>query len=223
MPVKVMRLEGERFELALRIWLFPKALKSIPPPAGAPVRCGPAPARWPRTGRRGCAARRPTARLRQALCRGCRRARRRHHLRGAAATPWPTRRPSRGRAHGGLPRGGCNQLYPAEKCGALPAHRGGRRRGGLRARMGLPAPAPHLPRPQPAHCGLSRATLIVEAGQPPGTFTADEARLRAGRYGWCRGHHLCGVEGANRLLYQGAPSLWTTKPSPARSSQPSVV
>ena len=34
MPVKVMRLEGERFELALEDPLFPKALKSIPhPPA----------------------------------------------------------------------------------------------------------------------------------------------------------------------------------------------
>ena len=34
MPVKVMRLEGERFELALEDSLFPKALKSIPhPPA----------------------------------------------------------------------------------------------------------------------------------------------------------------------------------------------
>ena len=30
MPVKVMRLEGERFELALEDSLFPKALKSIP-------------------------------------------------------------------------------------------------------------------------------------------------------------------------------------------------
>ena len=29
MPVKVMRLEGERFELALEDPLFPKALKKI--------------------------------------------------------------------------------------------------------------------------------------------------------------------------------------------------
>ena len=86
----------------------------------------------------------------------------------------------------------------------------------FRARMGLPAPAPHLPRPQPALGPPGHAHR--GGGAASGTFHGRRAASRAGRYGWCRGHHLCGVEGANRLLYQGALPLWTTKLSPTRSS-----
>ncbi|WP_278980489.1 DNA-processing protein DprA, partial [Adlercreutzia equolifaciens] len=54
--------------------------------------------------------------------------------------------------------------------------------------------------------GLSRATLIVEAGLPSGTFsTADEALL-AGREVWVVPGAITSAasKGANRLLYQGA-------------------
>ncbi len=197
----------ERFELALEDPLFPKAL-SIPHPPARSVRRGAAPARWSRDWLSWVARDALRARLRQALLPRLPRERGVAIISGArgAATPWPTRRPfSRGRAHGGLPRGGCNQLYPAENAGLF-QHRGGWRRGGLRARMGLP-PQPHTfrARNRPLQ-GLSRATLIVEAAAS-GTFsTADEALL-AGRGGMGGAGAITSAasKGANRLLYQGAP------------------
>lgn len=207
----------------------PEGAEEHTPPAGAPVRCGPPRRAGRGTGRRGCAARDALrARLRQALCRGCRRARRRHHLRGRAGLRrrGPRGGPGRGRAHGGLPRGRLQPAVPGGECGALPAHRGGRRRGGLRARMGLPAPAPHLPRPQPAHCGALPGHAHRGGGAALGHVLHGRrgAARGPGGMGGAGGHHLCGVEGGRTACCtRGRSPLWTTKPSPTRSSQPSVV
>lgn len=219
----------ERFELALEDSLFPKALKSIPHPPARLYGVGRPGALARGTGRRGCAARDALrARLRQALCRGCRRARRRHHLRGRAGLRrrGPRGGPGRGRAHGGLPRGRLQPAVPGGECGALPAHRGGRRRGGLRARVGLPAPAPHLPRPQPAHCGAL-------PGHAHRGGRAALGHVLHGRRGAARGPGgMGGAPGPSPLrrrrgrtacCTRGRSPLWTTKPSPTRSSQPSVV
>ncbi|WP_334098878.1 DNA-processing protein DprA, partial [Gordonibacter pamelaeae] len=120
MPVKVMRLEGERFELALEDPLFPKALKSIPHP----------PARLYGVGRpgalaeglavvgarratpygRGCAKRFAAAAAERGVAiisggaRGCDAVA--HEAALAAGAPTVA-----------FLGGGCNQLYPAENAG----------------------------------------------------------------------------------------------------------
>lgn len=229
MPVKVMRLEGERFELALEDPLFPKALKSIPHPPARLYGVGCPGALGGGAGRRGCAPRDALrARLRQALCRGCRRARYRHHLRGRAGLRrrGPRGGPGRGRAHGGLPRWRLQPAVPGGERGALPAHRGGRRRGGLRARVGFPAPAPHLRRPQPAHCrGSPGPRSSWRRGCPRARSPRPTRRCsRAGRYGWCPGPSpLRRRRGRTACCTRGRFLSSTTMPSPTRSSQPSVV
>ncbi len=54
--------------------------------------------------------------------------------------------------------------------------------------------------------GLCRATLIVEAGLPSGTFSTADAALAAGREVWVVPGAISSEasRGANRLLYQGA-------------------
>ena len=197
MPVKVMRLEGERFELALEDSLFPKALKSIPHP----------PARLYGVGRpgalaeglavvgarratpygRGCAKRFAAAAAERGVAiisggaRGCDAVA--HEAALAAGAPTVA-----------FLGGGCNQLYPAENAGLFQRIVAAGGAVVSEHEWDFP-PQPHTFRARNRLiAGLSRATLIVEAGLPSGTFsTADEALL-AGREVWVV-HHLCGVEG----------------------------
>ncbi|WP_278982114.1 DNA-processing protein DprA, partial [Adlercreutzia equolifaciens] len=120
MPVKVMRLEGERFELALEDPLFPKALKSIPhPPArlygvGCPGALGEGlavvGARRATPYGRGCAKRFAAAAAERGIviisggARGCDAVA--HEAALAAGAPTVA-----------FLGGGCNQLYPAENAG----------------------------------------------------------------------------------------------------------
>lgn len=102
--------------------------------------------------------------------------------------------------------GGCNQLYPAENAGLFQRIIDG---GGA---VVSEHPWDFPPQPYTFRArnrliaALARATLIVEAGLPSGTFsTADEA-LVAGREVWVVPGAITSPtsRGANRLLYQGA-------------------
>ncbi len=209
MPVKVMRLEGERFELALEDSLFPKALKSIPHP----------PARLYGVGRpgalaeglavvgarratpygRGCAKRFAAAAAERGVAiisggaRGCDAVA--HEAALAAGAPTVA-----------FLGGGCNQLYPAENAGLFQRIVAAGGAVVSEHEWDFP-PQPHTFRARNRLiAGLSRATLIVEAGLPSGTFsTADEALL-AGREVWVVPGAITSAasKGANRLLYQGA-------------------
>ena len=178
MPVKVMRLEGERFELALEDSLFPKALKSIPHP----------PARLYGVGR-------PGALAEGLAVVGARR-----------ATPYGRGCAKRFAAAAAERGGGCNQLDPAENAGLFQRIVAAGGAVVSEHEWDFP-PQPHTFRARNRLiAGLSRATLIVEAGLPSGTFsTADEALL-AGREVWVVPGAITSAasKGANRLLYQGA-------------------
>ena len=77
--------------------------------------------------------------------------------------------------------------------------------------MGLPPFAVHLPRPHRIIAGLARATLVVEAGLPSGTFSTDDA-LSAGREVWAVPGPITSEtsRGSNRLIYQGR-RRWSTR------------
>lgn len=102
--------------------------------------------------------------------------------------------------------GGCNQIYPAENAGLFQRiiDAGG---AVVSEREWDFPPQPYAFRERNRLiAGLTRATLIVEAGLPSGTFsTADEA-LNAGREVWVVPGAITSEtsRGANRLLYQGA-------------------
>lgn len=165
MPVKVMRLEGERFELALEDSLFPKALKSIPHP----------PARLYGVGRpgalaeglavvgarratpygRGCAKRFAAAAAERGVAiisggaRGCDAVA--HEAALAAGAPTVA-----------FLGGGCNQLYPAENAGLFQRIVAAGGAVVSEHEWDFP-PQPHTFRARNRLiAGLSRATLIVE-------------------------------------------------------------
>ncbi|MFR7405007.1 MAG: DNA-processing protein DprA [Coriobacteriaceae bacterium] len=187
----------------------PEGAEEHTPPAGAPVRCGP-----PRRAGRGLAvvgARRATP-----YGRGCAK-------RFAAAAAERGVAIISGGARGcdavaheaalaaGAPTvaflgGGCNQLYPAENAGLFQRIVAAGGAVVSEHEWDFP-PQPHTFRARNRLiAGLSRATLIVEAGLPSGTFsTADEALL-AGREVWVVPGAITSAasKGANRLLYQGA-------------------
>ena len=102
--------------------------------------------------------------------------------------------------------GGCDRLYPAEHEGLFQRIVDG---GGavVSEHVWDEDPKPYRFRLRNRLiAGLARATLIVEAGLPSGTFsTADEALL-AGRGVWVVPGAITSAasKGANRLLYQGA-------------------
>ena len=102
--------------------------------------------------------------------------------------------------------GGCDRLYPAEHEGLFQRIVDG---GGavVSEHVWDEDPKPYRFRLRNRLiAGLARATLIVEAGLPSGTFsTADEALL-AGREVWVVPGAITSAasKGANRLLYQGA-------------------
>ena len=165
MPVKVMRLEGERFELALEDSLFPKALKSIPHP----------PARLYGVGRpgalaeglavvgarratpygRGCAKRFAAAAAERGVAiisggaRGCDAVA--HEAALAAGAPTVA-----------FLGGGCNQLYPAENAGLFQRIVAAGGAVVSEHEWDFP-PQPHTFRARNRLiAGLSRVTLIVE-------------------------------------------------------------
>ena len=209
MPVKVMRLEGERFELALEDSLFPKALKSIPHP---PVRLygvgrpgalaeglAVVGARRATPYGRGCAKRFAAAAAERGVAiisggaRGCDAVA--HEAALAAGAPTVA-----------FLGGGCNQLYPAENAGLFQRIVAAGGAVVSEHEWDFP-PQPHTFRARNRLiAGLSRATLIVEAGLPSGTFsTADEA-LAANRDVLVVPGAITAASsrGANRLIYQGA-------------------
>lgn len=60
--------------------------------------------------------------------------------------------------------------------------------------------------------GLARATLIVEAGLPSGTFSTADDALSAGREVWAVPGPITSEtsRGSNRLIYQGR-RRWSTR------------
>ncbi len=124
----------------------------------------------------------------------------------ADATRRRTRRARRGRAARWRFSAAGATAVPGRACEPVPADRGRRRGGGVRIAVGR-SRGPTVPAAQPPHRGaLARATLIVEAGLPSGTFsTADEA-LAANRDVLVVPGAITAASsrGANRLLYQGA-------------------
>lgn len=209
MPVLTKRLDGERFELRMSDDAFPGLLRAIPKPPACLYGVG-----NPAALREGLAvvgARRATPYGRSA-------ARRFASLAADRGIPIVS-----GGARGcdavaheaalaaGAPTvaflgGGCDQLYPAENAGLFQRIVEG---GGavVSEQPWEVPPKPYTFRERNRLiAGLARATLIVEAGLPSGTFsTADEA-LAAGREVWVVPGAITSENsrGANRLLYQGA-------------------
>lgn len=209
MGVRTMVLEGPRFEIARDDAAFPAVLAAIPNPPERLFGVGD-----PDVLREGLAvvgARRATPYGRSAAKRFAGRAAERGVViisggaRGCDAVAHEAALAA-GAPTVAFLGGGCNQIYPAENAGLFQRIIGG---GGavvsehpwdfppqgytFRARNRLIA-------------GLARATLIVEAGLPSGTFsTADEA-LTAGREVWVVPGAITSASsrGSNRLLYQGA-------------------
>lgn len=189
----------------------PEGAEEHTPPAGAPVRCGPprraGPRDWPVVGARratpygrGCAKRFAAAAAERGVAiisggaRGC-------DAVAPRRRPWPRARPR-------WPSSGAaaTQLYPAENAGLFQRIVAAGGAVVSEHEWDFP-PQPHTFRARNRLiAGLSRATLIVEAGLPSGTFsTADEALL-AGREVWVVPGAITSAasKGANRLLYQGA-------------------
>lgn len=102
--------------------------------------------------------------------------------------------------------GGCNQIYPAENAGLFQRIIGGGGAVVSEHPWDFPPQGYTFRSRNRLIAGLARATLIVEAGLPSGTFsTADEA-LTAGREVWVVPGAITSASsrGSNRLLYQGA-------------------
>lgn len=209
MPVKYMQLEGPRFEVGLGDDDFPRPLRDIPKPperlygvgepgalvAGLAV----VGARRATPYGRGAAKRFATLAAERGVAvisggaRGCDAVA--HEAALAAGMPTVA-----------FLGGGCDQVYPAENAGLFQRIVNG---GGavVSERPWDFPPQPYTFRERNRLiAGLARATLIVEAGLPSGTFsTADEA-LAAGREVWVVPGSITSEHsrGANRLLYQGA-------------------
>lgn len=102
--------------------------------------------------------------------------------------------------------GGCDEPYPAENAGLFQRIVDGGGAVVSEQEWGMP-PLPYMFRARNRLiAGLSKATLIVEAGLPSGTFsTADEA-LAAGKEVLAVPGSITSKQsrGANRLIYQGA-------------------
>ena len=209
MPVKTLKLAGERFELTPQDDRFPALLRAIPKPPKRLYGVGTPDALRP--GLAVVGARRATPYGRTAAkrfaslaaeqgivivsggARGCDAVA--HEAALAVGCPTVA-----------FLGGGCNQLYPAENAGLFQRIVDG---GGA---VVSEQPWDFMPLPYTFRernrliAGLARATLIVEAGLPSGTFsTADEA-LSAGREVWVVPGAITSENsrGANRLLYQGA-------------------
>lgn len=209
MPVRVMVLEGPRFELEPGEADFPRALAAISQPpkrlygVGSPKALveglAVVGARRATPYGRGAAQRFATMAAERGVAivsggaRGCDAVA--HEAALAAGAPTVA-----------FLGGGCNQVYPAENAGLFQRIVGAGGAVVSEHPWDFP-PQPHTFRARNRLiAGLARATLIVEAGLPSGTFsTADEA-LSAGREVWVVPGAITSAasRGANRLLYQGA-------------------
>lgn len=209
MPVKSMKLVGERFELSRAAGELPPLLESIPRPPARLYGVGNAAALH--EGLAVVGARRATPYGRSAAkrfasvaaargivivsggARGCDAVA--HEAALAAGAPTVA-----------FLGGGCDQIYPAEHAGLFQRIVDGGGAVVSEHEWDFP-PQPYTFRERNRLiAGLARATLIVEAGLPSGTFsTADEA-LAAGREVWVVPGAITSENsrGANRLLYQGA-------------------
>ena len=209
MPVKVMELAGERFELDRDDAAFPAALKTVPQPPSRLYGVGCADAlkeglavvgaRRATPYGRGLAKRFATLAARRDVtiisggARGCDAVA--HEAALAAGAPTVA-----------FLGGGCNQLYPAENAGLFQRIVGA----GGAVVSEHPWDFPPLPHTFRARnrliAGLARATLIVEAGLPSGTFSTADWALQAGREVWVVPGAITSPtsRGANQLLYQGA-------------------
>lgn len=209
MPVKHMKLKGPRFEMAWHDKEFPQALRDTPRP---PKRLfGVGCAETLVEGLAVVGARRATPYGLTAARRFAASAAARGVVvisggaRGCDAAAHEAAL-SEGSPTVAILGGGCDQIYPAENAGLFQRI--------VDAGGAVVSERPWDFPPQPYTfrernrliAGLAKATLIVEAGLPSGTFsTADEA-LAAGREVWVVPGAISSANsrGANRLLYQGA-------------------
>lgn len=209
MPVRSMKLAGERFELTARDAAFPELLRTIPKPPARLYGVGDPAAL--KAGLAVVGARRATPYGRGAAKRFASMAAARGIVvvsggaRGCDAVAHEAAL-AEGAPTVAFLGGGCDQMYPAENAGLFQRIVDG---GGavVSERPWDFPPQPYTFRERNRLiAGMSRATLIVEAGLPSGTFsTADEA-LAAGREVWVVPGSITSENsrGANRLLYQGA-------------------
>lgn len=209
MPVKSKTLRGEHFELAPEDSRFPAALRTIPHPPKRLYGVGSIEALT--EGLAVVGARRATPYGRSAAqrfagiaagkgvpivsggARGCDAIA--HEAALAVGTPTVA-----------FLGGGCHQLYPAENAGLFQriVDKGG---AVVSERDWDFPPQPYAFRERNRLiAGLCRATLIVEAGLPSGTFSTADAALAAGKEVWVVPGAITSAtsRGANRLLYQGA-------------------
>lgn len=209
MGVRVMQLEGPRFELGRDDEGFPGVLTTIPDPPSRLYGVGD-----PAALQEGLAvvgARRATPYGRAAAKRfACSAAERGVAIISGGARGCDAVAHEAALAAGAptvaFLGGGCNQIYPAENAGLFQRIvRGG---GAVVSEhpWDFPPQGYTFRARNRLIAGLARATLIVEAGLPSGTFsTADEA-LAAGREVWVVPGAITSASsrGSNRLLYQGA-------------------
>lgn len=209
MPVRSMELEGERFEMTSSDKGFPDALKSIPRPPERLYGVGSASAL--REGLAVVGARRATPYGRSAAKRFASQAAERGIVVVSGGARGCDAVAHEAALAAGCPTvaflgGGCNKVYPAENAGLFQRIVDGGGAVVSEREWDFP-PQPYTFRERNRLiAGLARATLIVEAGLPSGTFsTADEA-LAAGREVWVVPGAITSENsrGANRLLYQGA-------------------
>ncbi|MEC4176924.1 DNA-processing protein DprA [Adlercreutzia sp. R21] len=212
MPVRSMRLDGERFELTTEDAGFPTLLRTVPKPPARLYGVG-SPAAL-RAGLAVVGARRATPYGRSVAKRFAGMAAERGIVIVSGGARGCDAVAHEAALAAGCPTvaflgGGCDQLYPAEHAGLFQRIVDG---GGA---VVSEQPWDFVPLPYTFRernrliAGLSRATLIVEAGLPSGTFsTADEA-LAAGREVWVVPGAITSENsrGANRLLYQGAQPI----------------
>lgn len=209
MPVRTMHLKGERFSLTQEDEGFPAALRAIPRPPERLFGVGDPAALC--EGLAVVGARRATPYGRGAAKRFAGRAAEKgvviisggargcdavaHEAALAVGTPTVA-----------FLGGGCNQIYPAENAGLFQRIVNGGGAVVSEHEWDFPPQGYTFRERNRLIAGLARATLIVEAGLPSGTFsTADEA-LAAGREVWVVPGAITSMNsrGANRLLYQGA-------------------
>ena len=209
MPVREMRLQGERFRIEPGDPSFPPVLRAIPKPPSCLYGVGAVDAL--REGLAVVGARRATPYGRGVAKRFAQRAAEKGvtivsgGARGCDAVAHEAAL-AVGAPTVAFLGGGCNQVYPAENAGLFQRIVDGGGAVVSEHEWDFPPQGYTFRARNRLIAGLARATLIVEAGLPSGTFsTADEA-LAAGREVWVVPGAITSAHsrGANRLLYQGA-------------------
>lgn len=209
MPVREMKLSGSRFELRRGEIGYPSALERVPKPPECLYGVGCASAL--KEGLAVVGARRATPYGKTAARRFATMAAERGvpivsgGARGCDAIAHEAALAA-GSSTVAFLGGGCDQLYPAENAGLFQRIVNAGGAVVSEHEWGFP-PQPYTFRERNRLiAGLSKATLIVEAGLPSGTFSTADAALAAGREVWVVPGAISSAtsRGANRLLYQGA-------------------